>query len=275
MKIGIGQLRSTACLKTNGEAAARLIEQAYRSKCRVLFLPEASDYISGSPDETIKLAVPIDESPFFKALRTALKKFPICVSVGVHEPTQPPSSRVRNTLLWVNSKGLIENRYQKLHLFDADVPSGPILRESKSVEPGMSFPELIDFENLKIGPQICYDIRFPETSLELRKRGANTLLYPSAFTIKTGEVHWRVLNQARAIDNQCFVISAAQTGMHDKEGKRQSYGHALAIDPWGRVLCESTSFTEDLLTAQLDLSIIDSVRGNMPLLEQRKSVPMN
>lgn len=274
MRVGIGQLTSTNCLKASGEAAARLIEQAYAAQCKLLFLPEASDYIAGSPDETVKLAVPIDESPFFKAVRDALQRFPICVSVGVHEPTQPPSSRVRNTLLWVNSKGNIENRYQKMHLFDADVPNGPILRESKSVEPGKLFPELIEFENLRIGPQICYDIRFPETSLELRKRGANTIVFPSAFTVKTGEAHWRILNQARAIDNQCFVISAAQTGQHDKDGKRQSYGHSLAIDPWGRVLCESSSSTEELLIADLDLSSIHSVRENMPLLDQRKDVPL-
>jgi len=270
MKIGIGQLTSTANLRANGRQVAALIESAYNSRCEALFLPEASDYIAGSPAETVALAKPLQESPFYLEIKAALKKFPLSVSVGFHEPTEPPSNRVRNTLLWLNPQGEVVNRYQKIHLFNADIPNGPILRESNSVEPGKILPDLVSLGPLKIGPQICYDIRFEETTLQLREKGANVLVYPSAFTVKTGEAHWRVLNQARAIDTQSFVISAAQVGRHDPEGKRQSYGHSIAVDPWGTILAESAKEAEDLLIVDLDLDKVAQVRANMPLLEQRR-----
>lgn len=276
MRIGVGQLTSTSNPLLNGLKVSRLIQKAHSAGCKVLFLPEASDYIAGSPAETVSLAQPIVESEFFNEIRNALTKWPLYVSVGVHEPGNISPSRVRNTLLWVSPQGKILNRYQKMHLFDADVPNGPILRESKSVEPGKVFPELIEVPDtpFTIGPQICYDIRFPETAKELSARGASIIVFPSAFTVKTGQVHWTTLNKARAIDNQCFVISAGQVGQHDEAGKRVSYGHSIVVDPWGEVLVEDVSDNDESLSVvDIDFGKVNEVRGNMPLNEQRKGVP--
>ncbi|GMM52105.1 putative hydrolase [Starmerella bacillaris] len=269
LRIAVGQLTSTSDLKRNAATVSRLIEKAFSENCEILFLPEATDYIAGSPSETIALAKPLSESPFFTEVEKTAKKFCMPVSVGVHEPTTPSGSKVMNNLLWLHN-GEIANRYQKIHLFDADVPNGPILRESASVERGSKKPQLFEMNGFTFGPQICYDIRFPEAALDLRKRGANVLLYPSAFTVKTGIAHWRALNRARAIDNQCYVVSAAQVGVHDVDGKRMSYGHSIVVDPWGNIVAESEKEDEDLLVVVLDEDIIDQVRGNMPLLEQRE-----
>lgn len=270
----VGQLTAGANLARNGLAAKRLIIRAAEAGARTLFLPEASDYIAGSPAESVALARPVDESPFIAEIRGALKglEHPLFVSVGVHEPTEPPGSRVRNTLLWVGPDGAILGRYQKRHLFDVDVPNGPILRESQSVEPGPGTEDPIQSPVGKLGLAICYDIRFPEMAQELRTRGAQILLFPSAFTVRTGEAHWHVLNRARAVDNQCYVISAAQVGQHDDKGKRFSYGHSLVVDPWGSIIAESFSQEEDLITADIDLSKLETIRQNMPLWEQRKNL---
>lgn len=264
-------MTATANLQKNGEAAARLIRQAVAKGCEIVFFPEASDYIGNSPDQTVSLAKTVDESPFIAEVRKAIREHPVHVSVGVHEPTSPPSSRVKNTLLWLDANGDIKNRYQKVHLFDVDVPNGPVLRESNSVERGTVLPELIKYRNLVIGPEICYDIRFPESAIDLRQRGANMIVYPSAFTVKTGIAHWSVLNRARAIDTQCYIVSAAQVGAHDLQGMRRSYGHSIVVSPWGEVLAESEVDGEDLLVVDIDLTGIDGVRSKMPLLEHRES----
>lgn len=269
--IAVGQLTSTNSLVRNGKAAARLVKEAHAKKARVLFLPEASDYIAGSPQETVALAQEVDQSPFIKLLRDAIKSNPIHVSVGVHEPAL--ANKVKNTLLWFDPEGNLVNRYQKIHLFDVDVPNGPILRESLSVEAGKRL--LLPFETPvgKLASSICYDIRFPEQSLALRKSGAEIICFPSAFTVKTGIAHWHALSRARAIDTQCYVVNAAQVGQHDAEGKRKSYGHSLVVDPWGTIIAEATTDEEQVILAQIDLEMLEKIRANMPLWEQRKGLP--
>lgn len=152
------------------------------------------------------------------------------IQVGIHEPTHD-SRRVRNTLIWIDADGAIAHTYQKLHLFDVDLPGGPTLKESDCVEPGSSI--LAPFESSlgKIGSMICFDLRFPMLSSHLRDLGSQIFTYPSAFTVLTGEAgHWEVLLRARAIENQVYILAAAQVGNHG--GNRMSYGHSMIIDPW-------------------------------------------
>lgn len=268
----IGQLTSTASLTRNGQAAAKLIKQAALKGARAIFLPEASDYITGTAAHSIELAQPVDQSPFIAEIRQALadtaESTPIYVSVGIHEPTDS-GNRVKNTLLWLDPTGKVMNRYQKIHLFDVEVANGPILRESQSVEAGSEVMAPFESPLGRIGAGICYDMRFPEHALSLRTQGAEILLFPSAFTVKTGEAHWHLLSRSRAVDNQCYVINAAQVGVHDFEGKRESYGHALVVNPWGEVIAEATDKREQVIFADIDLDALAKVRVNMPLWEQR------
>lgn len=273
----VGQFCATSSLTHNASIVAGLVHQAAALGARALFLPEASDYISGSPQEGLTLARNADTSPMIVAIREAQKevkqKIPagIEVSVGIHE-LSGTSERVRNTLLWLDPDGKITNRYQKVHLFDVEVPNGPILQESKSVEPGKDFPTPFETSIGTVGPAICYDIRFPELALLLRKKGAQILQFPSAFTVRTGAAHWHVLARARAIDTQSYVMMPALVGKHTADGKRESYGHALIVDPWGTVLAEASDIDSSptVIVADVNLEQLAKVRANMPLWEQRR-----
>jgi beta-ureidopropionase len=288
--IAAGQLSSTSSLTKNGAIAVRLIERAVRAQAKVLFLPEASDYIAKSQEFSKKLAVTVDKSPFVHAISSKLKQLydegiHIEVNVGVHEPSTK-SDRVLNTSLWFNSQGEIVQRYQKIHLFDVEIPGGAIMKESQGVEPGNEVLQPFTTSCGHVGLAICYDLRFPELALRLRSLGADIIAFPSAFTMRTGAAHWHLLGRSRAIDTQCYVVMAAQSGGHvtltDEDLEqgleaqaptRFSYGHTVIIDPWGTVVAEVSDVDvqgEGVCIADVDLDLVNKVRTNMPLWEQRR-----
>ncbi|KAK9379848.1 carbon-nitrogen hydrolase [Kockiozyma suomiensis] len=268
-----GQFCATASAAENLESAKKLIKKATEAGAKVLFLPEASDYIARSPAETVQLAKSADKSDFVIGIQEELKRLekPLEVSVGIHESVDG-EDRCKNTLLWINSVGEITQRYQKLHLFDVNMKNGPILMESRSVQPGTEVLPPFETPLGKMGYAICYDIRFPEHALRLRSLGAEIITYPSAFTVRTGQAHWELLGRARAVDTQTYVVMAAQVGAHDEEGKRRSWGHAMIIDPWGTVLaqCPDTDSLPRICVADIDLDAIKKVRNDMPLWQQRR-----
>lgn len=285
MKIAVGQLCSSVRVLHNADIVNKLINKAVEQKAKILFLPEATDYIAKDAKQSKFLSDLSDQ--FIKLIQTELKRLDtkLFVSIGIHQPS-PNSDRVLNSQIWLDQHSLKQN-YRKLHLFDINIPNGPVLQESKSVEPGNYV--LRPFEGpdeFKIGYAICYDIRFPELAMDLRKMGADIITYPSAFTTKTGEAHWKVLGQARAIETQTYVVMAAQCGKHDTESsnsKRLSYGHSLIISPWGDVLAEGKKYDDDLsvdvdadgdyyelITADLDMKYLTKVREDMPILDHRR-----
>lgn len=265
--VAVGQLCSTASLRDNAASVGRLIKQTSESGAKVLFLPEASDYIAGNPEETISLAQHANESEFMKGIRSHLLEIPEDkrpeISVGIHEPVEN-ENRVKNTLLWLDNSGDIKHRYQKIHLFDVDIANGPILKESKSVQPGTEIIKPFDTPVGKVGPAVCYDIRFPEHALRLRSLGAQIIQFPSAFTVRTGQAHWEVLARSRAIDTQCYVVMPAQVGMHCPDGKRHSYGHSLVVDPWGTVIAQASDIASDpcIILAQINLESLQKGKFN-------------
>lgn len=273
MLIAVGQLTSSADLLANGHAAASLAREAAKGGARILFLPEASDYLARNTAHSLELATPVTNSPFITTLQSAIRSLndagtPIDVLVGVHEPAES-SNRVRNTALYFSADGSIKYRYQKLHLFDVDLPTGPIFRESDSVEPGSQLPQVLDTPAGKLGVGICYDLRFPEHALYNASHGAQILVYPSAWTRPTGP-HFRKLGAATAIFTQCYVILPAQTGIHTGANNRESWGHAAVLDPWGDTVaaCEES---DTLAFAQIDLDFLVQVRNKMPLHTQRRN----
>lgn len=312
LKVACGQMCSSSSLAANARVACKLIRLAYDNKAKVLYLPEASDYISRDAVHSMKLASSTHSeflAPIQKEIRSiydsidgAKEDSGLFVALGVHEPSQVPGedhqevNKVCNNQLWIDNKGKIVHRYQKIHLFDVNIANGPILQESKSVEAGNKlikpFPvSQNQYLQFKVGFNICYDIRFPETCISLRKGGANIITYPSAFTTKTGESHWELLGRARAVDSQSFVVMAAQCGQHDvyadfkdaaeKNKTRVSYGQSLIISPWGDVLAQCRKYSDklevdsegdyyELCTAELKLADLERVRANMPLLEHRR-----
>ena len=204
----------------------------------------------------------------------------LSINVGIHEPTDPPSKRIKNTLIWIDTKGEIVHRYQKLHMFDIDLrPDGPHLKESDSIEPGKTIEEPYEAEHGlgNIGSLICFDLRFPEPAISLRRRGADIVLYPSAFTVPTGKLHWETLLRSRAIETQSYVLAAAQCGRHN--GKRVSFGDTIAIDPNGKVIGrlekvedleneKESSRDPKILTVDIVSDSVKKVRKGIPLLRR-------
>ncbi|KAF2746457.1 carbon-nitrogen hydrolase [Sporormia fimetaria CBS 119925] len=260
----IAQLRSTSSPTENLTACLTLIQQASAAGATILFLPEASDYIAPSSSASLSLATPLATSPFILGLQEAARQHSIAICVGVHAPNAD-GTRVQNLHIYINSDGDITQSYQKLHLFDVNIASGPQLQESASVEPGSAFCDPFSSPVGKLGLLICFDLRFPEASLALRARGAQILTYPSAFTVPTGRAHWEVLLRARAVENQCWVVAAAQVGQHDEEGKRRSYGHAMVVDPWGRVVVDLGEEEGVIGVFEVELGGLEKVRREVPL----------
>nr|KAK4119227.1 carbon-nitrogen hydrolase [Parathielavia appendiculata] len=249
-----------------------LVEKAVRAGAKALFLPEASDYIAGSGEESVRLVKPVHESEFVLGLREEARREKLSIHVGVHEPGLG-THRIKNTVLWIDERGDITHRYQKIHLFDIDIKGGPVLKESQWVEPGMKILPPFDTPVGKVGSTICFDLRFPEITLALRRQGADIITYPSAFTVQTGKAHWEVLLRARAIETQSYIIAAAQAGRHNE--KRVSYGHSMIVDPWGVVLAELGDATgePDIATAEIDLDLLRKVRLEVPLSRRTDVYP--
>lgn len=237
---------------------------------QAVFLPEASDYIGRSQEESLSLCLPADKSPFILGLQEDAKKHSLPISVGVHEPSDDPKSkRIKNSLIWIDEHGKIAQRYQKLHLFDLELENGPVFKESRLIEPGNEIQPPYQTALGKIGSMICFDLRFPEIALALKRQQADIILYPSAFTVPTGEAHWHSLIRARAIECQAYVIAAAQAGEHHKG--RRSYGHSIIVDPWGKVLAELNGDLKDgseVIFAEIDLDLVKKVKREMPLLRR-------
>jgi len=258
----------------------RLIQLASRANASALFLPEASDYIASSPSETLSLCKPTTTSEFVLGLQAEAEKHKLPINVGVHEPATC-GTKVKNTLLWIDENGRIAHRYQKLHLFDVEIEGGPVIQESKAVERGTKVEDPIFTPLGKVGMMICFDLRFPEQSLALRKRGAQILTYPSAFTVPTGKAHWETLLRARAIETQSYVIAAAQCGAHNEQGTRRSYGHSMIVDPWGKIVAELGGEEDEkrkldmdeIATAEIDLDYLEKVRMEVPLARRTDVYP--
>lgn len=222
--------------------------------------------------QTIELAEGLDGNTV-SAYKELARKNELFLSFGgIHEAIFDEkggkTNRVNNTHILINPDGNIIGKYQKLHMFNVDTPEFKY-RESEIAKPGEKIVLPIKTPIGNIGLQICYDLRFPEVSTYLRKQDAHILTYPSAFSVSTGKAHWEVLLRSRAIETQCYVIAAAQNGQHNK--KRSSYGHALIVDPWGKVIAEcDQSVVPDVAFAEIDNQKIESVRMNMPCFEHRR-----
>ena len=233
-------------------------------------------------------------------LRTIAKETGLWISAGgMHELGAPPeeatssdagssdgttSPRIYNTHVVLDHQGEIQAVYRKMHLFDVSIPGKVELRESKTTAPGKDLV-VCDSPLGKLGLSTCYDLRFPEQYIRLVQNGAMILLVPSAFTVPTGAAHWHTLLKARAIENQCYVLAAAQYGRHND--KRESFGHALAVDPWGKIRGdgggypltdeEETSSKDSnktgmmiqeppsIITCEIDQGYVQSIRQRMPI----------
>lgn len=288
----MGQICATGSVKANLEQCVRLVAEAARGGAKILFLPEASDYIASSAQSSLDLAMPQLSSPFVSGLQDAARGHGIAVHVGIHHKDNGPNlspgeggttaetARLLNRALYIRPDGSINDAatYDKLHVFDYGS-----LKESATVRSGNKVTPPFDSPVGRIGSLICFDLRFPEPSLSLAQpsasspwhdRPAQIITYPSAFTLRTGAAHWETLLRARAIETQSWVVAAAQVGKHNEN--RASYGRSIVVDPWGRLALylkgvkNEDGDAEDGAAGQIgfvrvDLDELDRVRKEMPL----------
>ncbi|XP_038587494.1 deaminated glutathione amidase [Micropterus salmoides] len=265
------QVTATPDKEANFSACKQLVEEAKERGAGMVFLPEGFDYIGSSREETLSLSESLTGDTISLYAQLA-RKLEVWLSLGgFHERGHDWESdrRIYNSHIIINDKGDIISVYRKSHLFDVELPEkGVSLKESAFTIPGPSLTSPVQTPIGKVGLGICYDLRFPELSAALQRHGAEILTYPSAFTVATGAAHWEVLLRARAIETQCFVLAAAQVGRHHE--KRSSYGHALAVDPWGEVLGDCGGEKPGMVLVEIDLEKVRSTRRNMPVRQHRR-----
>ena len=278
MRIAALQMVSTPVIASNLAAAEKLIAQAATQGAELVLLPEVFATLEGlSPlAEVAELDCALtSESP--RPIQTFLsrcaKTYGLIIVGGtlplVSRPdgSQITDGRVRASCLVFGANGERLARYDKIHLFDVKVNDEQSqYSESQSYEAGEALC-CVQAGALNLGLSVCYDLRFPELFTELRRRGADLITVPSAFTAVTGAAHWEPLLRARAIENQCFIIAAGQGGRHSET--RETWGHSMIISPWGEILaCHETG--EGIAIADIDLSSLPTLRQAMPIAEHRR-----
>lgn len=259
------QLTSGPDTDANFAAAEELIELATRRGAELVGLPENFAFM-GEDEQRLALAPALAERSH-RFLVTMARRYQVTLLGGGY-PVPAGERLTLNRAELFGKDGQLLARYDKIHLFDVDLPDGNTYRESETVQPGHDLPPVVDVPGLcRIGLSICYDVRFPELYRHLAGAGADLVMIPAAFTAFTGKDHWQVLLQARAIENTVYVLAPAQTGVH--YGRRHSHGHAMVIDPWGTVLSDA-GVTPGLAVAPVDVAHGQRVRAVMPSLQHRR-----
>jgi len=261
-KAAMIQMRSGLAPAANIEAAVRMIGEAKSAGADYVQTPEMTNILAARREQLFAAIVEEQSDAALAALRELARQLGIYIHVG-SLAIRISSERAANRGFLIDRTGEIAARYDKIHMFDVDLGNGESYRESNNYRAGEA-GVLADLPWGRLGVTICYDLRFPALYRALAEAGATMLAIPSAFTQKTGEAHWHVLNRARAIENGCYVFAAAQGGKH--ENGRETFGHSLIVDPWGRVLAEGGR-EPGVVMAEIDPAEIAKARGRIPSLE--------
>ncbi len=261
MKIALIQLTSLLDYQTNLKKIELFIEQATSDGVSHIFLPECFYSMSDGTKPTPYVVNGVDEH--YKNIQNLAIKHKVFLIGG--SAAAYGGGEIVNRAYNFDPEGKDLGQYDKMHLFSCDLVNKEgekkVIDESDIYTPGES-PKIIQVGELKIGLGICFDLRYPEMSRDYMRKGVNLLTFSSAFTVPTGRAHWHALLRARAIENQCFVVAAAQWGRHND--RIQTYGHSLVVDPWGEILVDGEE-GEKVVYAQLDLSLVDKVRSRIKL----------
>lgn len=267
MKVALVQLTSSNNPADNLKKVERFIREASAGGAQFILTPETTNVISSSRKQQALVLHTEDEDPTLARLCHVAEELGIWLLIGsLGLKTNDPDGRFSNRSFLISPKGAVEARYDKIHMFDVDLGNGEVYRESNGYRPGTK-ATLAKTEIGTIGLSICYDMRFPNLYRQLAKAGAQILTVPAAFTVPTGKAHWEAILRARAIENGCFVLAPAQCGTHDwgVDPKRKTYGHSLAISPWGEVLADGGE-TEGVTFVDLDLNDVAQARARIPSL---------
>lgn len=265
-KAAIVQMRSTTDMGRNLKDATDLIREATSKGATYVQTPEVTNIFEPDKERLKAVAMAEADDISVRGFSELAKKHNIHLHAGSFA-LKGETSMLANRSLVFGPDGAIMARYDKIHLFDIDLPTGESHRESASYRPGEN-AVTVQLPQAKLGLAICYDMRFPFLFNALAKAGANVLTAPAAFTVPTGQAHWHVLLRARAIETGSFMLSAAQGGTHDSG--RATYGHSIAISPWGEIIAEAGT-DPCVLLADIDVEQSAATRARIPALVHARS----
>lgn len=259
------QMTSGCEVKKNLEEAERLLEQAAGSGARLAVLPENFAFMGATDAERLEIAEAAGAGPIQGWLEETARKYQIWLVAGTI-PLRADSGRCYSSCLVINDEGRLQARYDKRHLFDVAIPgSGERYRESERTVAGDK--TVVCASPLGgLGLSVCYDLRFPEHYRDMLAAGMQAIAVPAAFTRPTGAAHWNLLVRARAVENLCPVIAAAQCGRH--AGGRETWGHSMVVDAWGSVLAQCAE-QPGIALAELDMHAAKRIRTAFPALKHR------
>ncbi len=266
LKCAVVQLSSQDVIADNLAKAGALVARAASMGAEVVVLPENFAFMATDADKRAHAEPMPGPGPIAQFLSNAAREHRVFLLGGGSPEKSDDAARPYNTSALFGPDGELVAKYRKVHLFDVDVPNGKSYRESEATRAGAE-PVVVDVKGTKIGLSVCYDVRFPELYRALAAEGARILTVPAAFTLQTGKDHWAVLLRARAIENQCFVLAAAQWGTHPQG--RATYGKSMIVDPWGDVIAQAGE-GPGVAMAELDFDYQDRVRAAIPCGKHRR-----
>ncbi|HEU0100670.1 MAG TPA: carbon-nitrogen hydrolase family protein [Allosphingosinicella sp.] len=268
-RIAVYQARTGIDPEANARALVAAAGEAAAGGAAILFTPEMSGLLDRDRARAEANLHGEAADPVLAKVRAEAARLGLWVHLGSLAVRDPGSGKLRNRGYLIDSSGGISATYDKLHLFDVDLPTGESWRESQSYVAG-GRAVVADSPAGPLGLSICYDLRFPDLYRALTDSGARILAIPAAFTVPTGRAHWHLLTRARAVEAGAYVVAAAQSGRH--EDGRETYGHSLVVGPWGEVLLDMGD-GEGIGFADIDLAEVEAVRARLPALRHRRPIP--
>lgn len=262
IKVACIQMTSGPDIQGNLDAAGKLIREAAKQGATFVATPENTDSMVFPAKKKVDITPSQDAHPAIPFFSNLAKELNITLLVG-SIAVKLPNGKLANRSFLFSPAGQEIAYYDKIHMFDVDLPTGESHRESENIEPGTN-AVVADTSFAKLGLSVCYDLRFAYLYRKLAQSGAQILTIPAAFTVPTGKAHWEVLLRARAIETGSFVIAPAQTGEH--EGGRKTYGHALIVSPWGDVLADAGE-KPGVIVVEINLEDVARARNAIPALQ--------
>ncbi|MCE2932296.1 MAG: carbon-nitrogen hydrolase family protein [Hyphomicrobiales bacterium] len=259
-------MRSTRSVERNITDFLALAGEAVSKGASFLQSPEMSNLVERSRADLFAKIATEEADPFLAAARKLAAEAKVTIHLGSLAIRE--GEKIANRAFVIGPDGGLVARYDKLHLFDVDLPNGETWRESATYTAG-ACAVVAPVNGAKLGMGICYDLRFPYLFRAMAEAGADILTAPACFTKQTGEAHWVVLQRARAIETGSFMMSAAQGGLH--EDGRETFGHSIIVDPWGRVLAEAED-APGVILAEIDLAKVADARGRIPALKHTRAI---
>jgi deaminated glutathione amidase len=262
-RAGLVQMCTGRDVEKNLADAAALVREAVRQGAQYVQTPEITTLMETERDRLFAAVRPEEGNAAIAHFAALARERGIWLHVG-SMGVLVGSGRIANRSFLFSPAGVVEAKFDKIHMFDVQLPGGEVYRESKNYQPGDA-AVLAELPWGTLGMTVCYDLRFPHLYRALAKAGADFLAIPSSFTRPTGAAHWHVLMRARAIENGCFVLAAAQAGKH--EAGRQTYGHSVIVSPWGDILAEADGDKPGVIVADIAVSQVQEARGRVPSLQ--------